>query len=176
MRFILACLLTLLPIMASAQAAATLVADTVFVPAGNQQLIAEGNVEVFFEGTRLSARRITFDQAADRLTIDGPVFIVTPDGTILTADTASLDPQLENGILRGARLVLDQQLQLAANQIDRVDGRFTQLYQVAATSCHICATGETIKTNASFTLRTRPFVFPVCQSPTSRACACPTRR
>jgi LPS-assembly protein len=143
MRFILACLLTLLPIMASAQAAATLVADTVFVPAGNQQLIAEGNVEVFFEGTRLSARRITFDQAADRLTIDGPVFIVTPDGTILTADTASLDPQLENGILRGARLVLDQQLQLAANQIDRVDGRFTQLYQVAATSCHICATGET---------------------------------
>jgi hypothetical protein len=60
MRFILACLLTLLPIMASAQATATLVADTVFVPAGSQQLIAEGNVEVFFEGTRLSARRITF--------------------------------------------------------------------------------------------------------------------
>jgi LPS-assembly protein len=143
MRFIVACLLTLLPIMASAQAAATLVADTVFVPAGSQQLIAEGNVEVFFEGTRLSARRITFDQAADRLTIDGPVFIVTPEGTILTAGTASLDPQLENGILRGARLVLDQQLQLAANQIDRVEGRFTQLYQVAATSCHICATGET---------------------------------
>jgi LPS-assembly protein len=143
MRFILACLLTLLPIMACAQVAATLVADSVFVPAGRQQLIADGNVEVFFEGTRLSARRITFDQAADRLTIDGPVYIVTPDGTILTADTASLDPQLENGILLGARLVLDQQLQLAANQIDRVDGRFTQLYQVAATSCLVCATGET---------------------------------
>ncbi|AGI68296.1 putative organic solvent tolerance family protein [Octadecabacter antarcticus 307] len=147
MRFILVFLLTLLPLMtpelASAQGAATLVADTVFVPAGGQQLIAEGNVEVFFDGTRLSARRITFDQVADQLTIDGPVFIVTRDGTILTADTASLDPQLENGILRGARLVLDQQLQLSATQADRVDGRYTQLYQVAATSCHICANGET---------------------------------
>jgi LPS-assembly protein len=147
MRYILTLILTLLSLMApalvAAQGAATLVADTVFVPAGGQQLIAEGNVEVFFDGTRLSARRITFDQVTDRLTIDGPVFIVTPDGTILTADTASLDPQLENGILRGARLVLDQQLQLSANQIDRVDGRYTQLYQVAATSCHICVNGET---------------------------------
>ncbi|MGJ8612083.1 MAG: LPS-assembly protein LptD, partial [Octadecabacter sp.] len=143
MRFLFAFLLSLLPVMAHAQGAATLVADNVFVPAGGQQLIAEGNVEVFYDGTRLSARRITFDQATDRLTIDGPVFIVTPDGTILTADVASLDPQLENGILRGARLVLDEQLQLAATQIDRVDGRYTQLYQVAATSCHICADGET---------------------------------
>lgn len=141
-RHILAALFALLPLMAHAQAAATLVADSVFIPAGGQSLIAEGNVEVFFDGTRLSARRITFDQAADRLIIDGPVYIVGPDGTIFSADTASLDPQLRNGILRGARLVLNEQLQMAANQIDRVDGRYTQLYQVAATSCHVCANGE----------------------------------
>ena len=145
MRLIFALILMLLPAWASAQQApaATLVADNVFVPAGGDQLIAEGNVEVFFDGTRMSAARITFDRAADRLIIEGPVFIQTPDGTILTADVASLDPRLENGILRGARLVLDEQLQLAANQIDRVDGRYTQLYQVAVTSCHICADGET---------------------------------
>ena len=142
-RHLLAALLTLLPFLAHAQAAATLVADNVFIPAGGQSLVAEGNVEVFFDGTRLSARRITFDQASDRLIIDGPVFIVGADGTLFSADVASLDPQLENGILRGARLVLNEQLQLAANQIDRVDGRYTQLYQVAATSCHICAEGET---------------------------------
>ncbi len=143
MRHLLALILICLPFMASAQGAATLVADSVYVPAGGRILIAEGNVEVFYDGTRLSARRITFNQTTDSLTIDGPVFIVAPDGTILTADVAELDPKLENGILRGARLVLDGQLQLAANQIDRVEGRYTQLYQVAATSCHICETGET---------------------------------
>ncbi|PVA08126.1 LPS-assembly protein LptD [Thalassorhabdomicrobium marinisediminis] len=134
--------LVLVPAPALAQAAASLVADRVFVPAGGQSLVAEGNVEVFFEGTRLTAGRITFDASADRLSIEGPIFIEGADGTLFTADAASLDPQLRNGLLRGARLVLDQQLQLAANQIDRVDGRYTQLYQVAATSCHICAEGD----------------------------------
>ncbi|WP_296417255.1 LPS-assembly protein LptD [Pseudooctadecabacter sp.] len=143
MRHLLALVLLCLPALAQAQSAASLVADSITIPAGGRTLVAEGNVEVFFDGTRLSARRITFDQTADRLIIDGPIFIAAPDGTIFTADQASLDPQLENGILRGARLVLDEQLQLAANQIDRVGGRYTQLYQVAATSCHICATGQT---------------------------------
>jgi LPS-assembly protein len=147
MRLIAAIILALLPVWAAtqagAQAAATLVADSVFVPAGGQQLVAEGNVEVFFDGTRLTAQRIVFDQAAARLTIEGPVFIVAPDGTILTATQASLDPKLENGILRGARLVLADQLQLAANRIDRVDGRYTQLTRVAVTSCHICTENET---------------------------------
>lgn len=131
------------PASAMAQSAATLVADNVSIPAGGEQLIASGNVEVFFEGNRLSARRIVFDRASDRLVIEGPIFIVASDGTILTATQAELDPRLENGILRGARLVLDQQLQLAANQIDRVEGRYTQLYQVAATSCQVCQNGGT---------------------------------
>jgi LPS-assembly protein len=143
MRFLLTLILTLLPMLASAQGAATLVADSVIVPAGGEQLIAQGNVEVFFDGTRLSAQRITFDQATDRLTIEGPLFVTGSDGMIFTADSASLDPQLKNGILRGARLVLNEQLQLGASQIDRVDGRYTQLYRVAATSCQVCETGKT---------------------------------
>lgn len=132
-----------LPATVIAQSAATLVADRVTIPPGGTQLIAEGNVEVFYEGTRLSAARIVFDDTTDRLMIEGPIFIVTQTGDILTADRADLDPRLENGLLRGARLILAEQLQLAANRIDRVDGRYTQLSRVAATSCHVCAEGDT---------------------------------
>ena len=137
MRWLLALLLWLLPLTATAQGAATLIADTVTLD-GNDTLVARGNVEVFYDGTRLSAAQIVFDRAGDRLTIAGPIFIQGPDGTILTAERAQIDPQLENGILRGARLVLEQQLQLAANQIDRVDGRYSQLYKSVATSCAVC--------------------------------------
>ncbi|MGR3467666.1 MAG: LPS-assembly protein LptD, partial [Shimia sp.] len=49
-----------------------------------------------------------------------------------------LDPDLENGLLRSARFVLDQQLQVTAAQMRRVDGRFTEGYRVGATSCTIC--------------------------------------
>ncbi len=123
--------------MASAQGVANLIADRVSVQ-NNGVLIAEGNVEVFFDGTKLTAQRLVYDQSTDRLTIEGPIFIIGADGTILTADQADLDPQLQNGLLRGARLVLDQQLQLGANQINRVDGRYSQLFQVVATSCRVC--------------------------------------
>lgn len=136
MRALIAFLL-LFPTLALSQGAATLVADTVMVEGGTQ-LVAEGNIEVFYDNTRLSASRVVFDQTADRLTISGPILIQSPNGTIITADQASLDPKLENGILRGARLVLAQQLQLAATQIDRIDGRFSQLYKVAVTSCNVC--------------------------------------
>lgn len=138
MRLILMIILLALPFQASAQGVATLVADSVTVD-GNSTLIADGNIEVLYDGTRLSARRIVYDRNTDRLVIDGPIFVQTADGTVFTAQRASLDPKLENGVLRSARLVLDDQLQLAANQIDRVDGRYSQLQQVVASSCAICA-------------------------------------
>lgn len=137
MRWVLCLLLWLLPLAAVAQGTASLVADQVTVTADGQ-LIATGNVVAFYNGTRLSAARITYDQTGDVLTIEGPILIAAADGTILTADRATLDPQFENGLLRGARLVLNQQMQLAANRIERVDGRISALRQVAVTSCQIC--------------------------------------
>ena len=130
-------LLALTPLPALAQAVATLVADEVVIEA-DSRLVASGNVQAFHDGTTLSASRIVYDRGADRLTIVGPIFLTGPGGEIITAEAATLDPRLENGILRGARLVLERQLQLAAVQIDRVDGRYSQLYKTAATSCAVC--------------------------------------
>jgi LPS-assembly protein len=137
MRLITIFLLLLLPQTSFAQGAATLVADSVRVT-DDQQLIATGNIEVLYDGTRLTATQITYDRAGDLLTITGPIVIQAADGTLLMAHSGALDPTLENGILQGARIVLDQQLQLAANQIDRRDGRYSQLYKTVATSCQVC--------------------------------------
>ena len=130
--------LALAPQFVAAQMAATLVADTVDIVERNR-LIATGNIEVLYDGNRLQASRITYDKPSDRLLIEGPILITGADGEILTADQADIDPKLENGVLLGARLVLDQQLQLAANQIDRADGRYSQLYKAAVTSCQVCS-------------------------------------
>ena len=130
-------LLTVLPMAAFSQAAATLIADNVLVEE-EARLVATGNVEVLYDTSRLSASSVIYDRATDRLQIIGPIFIEGPDGSILTAKSAQLDPQLQNGLLRSARLVLDQQLQLAANRLDRREGRYSQLYKTAVTSCHVC--------------------------------------
>lgn len=119
-------------------APAMLVADRLSV-SGRNRLIAEGHVEVIQGTTRLRAQRIVYDRQGDTLELTGPIIIDDGASIRVLADSGDLSSDLQHGLLRGARLVLDQRVQLAANQIDRVGGRYTQLYKVAATSCRICA-------------------------------------
>jgi LPS-assembly protein len=124
---------------AQPQELATLIADTLSVGAANT-LIAEGNVEVFYGATSLVASRIIYDQKTGSLSVEGPIQLSDPEGrSVILASAAQLDADLQNGILRSARLILDQKLQLAANEISRVDGRYTQLYKTVASACKVCA-------------------------------------
>lgn len=128
------------PLPALSQGLAQLVADSVTVTA-DEVLVARGNVEAFYDGTRLTASTITYDRAADRLSVTGPILITTPDGEVFTAEAAEIDPRLEAGLLRGARLVLDRQLQVSAARIDRTGTGLTALTRTAATSCRVCGDG-----------------------------------
>lgn len=140
MRLLLLILLALMPLRAAAQDAALLVADNLYITR-ERELVASGNVEAFQNGVRLRASAIRYDQGTGALSIEGPITLTEEDGTVITATAAELDADMRNGILRGARLVLNQQLQLAAVQIDRVDGRYNQLYKTAVTSCRVCDDG-----------------------------------
>nr|WP_127654176.1 LPS assembly protein LptD [Alexandriicola marinus] len=137
-RLIAALVVALWPMILWAQGTASLVADTVTLD-GSGRLVAQGNVQAFYDGSTLSAAQIVYDPGSDRLVIEGPIFLRSPDGQIITAERAELDPSFENGLLRGARIVLDQQLQLAANQIARIDnGRYSALTRAVASSCQVC--------------------------------------
>ncbi|WP_417524131.1 LPS-assembly protein LptD [Marinovum sp.] len=140
-RLTFALYLMLSPLAISAQGTdadpALLVADTVVVTP-DERLIAEGNVEALYDGTRIWASRIIYVRETDSLIIEGPIRIDDGESSVVLADRAELDSDLENGLISGARLVLDQQLQLAAVQLARVEGRYTQLSKVTVTSCQIC--------------------------------------
>ncbi|GGH19431.1 LPS-assembly protein [Cribrihabitans marinus] len=123
-----------------AGAPAVLVADEVFITP-ERQLIAKGNVEAYQGDIRLSAQGIIFDRDSGQLTLEGPIRIDQGGSVTILADTAEMDAGLQNGLLRGARMVFDQQLQLASLQMTRVGGRYTQLYKTAVTSCNICQNG-----------------------------------
>ncbi len=148
MRLILLSLsLFMLPILALAQETvpaerpAILVADQVFITR-DRTLVAQGSVEAFQGETRLRARAIRYNQQTGTLEIDGPIVLQEGEDTIILANAAELDSDLRNGLLSGARVILAQQLQLSATQINRVNGRYSQLYKTAVTSCKICEDGE----------------------------------
>lgn len=115
-----------------------LVADQIYINA-DQTLTAEGNIEILFGTQRVTASRIVYDQVGDRLLIEGPIVIDDGQGMVFLADQADMSADLQEGILRSARVVLQDQLQIAAHEIDRVSGRYTQLNRVTASTCQVCA-------------------------------------
>lgn len=119
---------------------AVLIADELFIE-NDSALIARGNVEAFQGTTRITASEIRYDRATGALTISGPITMQEGDDIRVLASAAELDTNLQTGLLTGARMVLDQQLQLAAVQIQRVNGRYSQLYKTAVTSCKVCEDG-----------------------------------
>ncbi|ASM72141.1 MULTISPECIES: LPS-assembly protein LptD [Roseobacteraceae] len=131
------------PQQGTAQSAspAMLVADDVTVTR-DRVLTARGNVEAYQGTTRLRASAITYDEKTGALVITGPITIEDGEDVVIVADQAELSRDLQNGLLTGARMVLNQQLQLAAVEMNRVGGRYTQLYKTAVTSCQVCDDGR----------------------------------
>ncbi|PWK60440.1 LPS-assembly protein LptD [Roseicyclus mahoneyensis] len=118
---------------------ATLIADSIRFTQADQVIRAEGGVEIFFQGARLRAAAVIYDGATDRVQVTGPITLTEQTGrSVIFADFAELSADLQDGVLRSARLVLDRQLQIAATEIERSDGRYTQMYQGVASSCEVC--------------------------------------
>ena len=126
-----------------AQQAAQLAADSLRIES-RDRLVAEGAVEVLFRGNRLRAARLVYTRGAgaapDRLEVAGPVVLEDAAGRVLVvAEFAELTADLQDGVMRGARMVLDRRLQLAAATLEREGGRFTRLERGVASSCQVCA-------------------------------------
>ncbi|MFK7880603.1 LPS-assembly protein LptD [Roseobacter sp.] len=139
------CLFLFFPVASWAQedepVPAVLIADELFIE-NDRELIARGNVEAFQGTTHIEAKEIRYDRETGALTITGPIILQDGEGTTILASAADLDTTLQTGLLTSARMVLDQQLQLAAVQIQRVNGRYSQLYKTTVSSCKVCEDGK----------------------------------
>ena len=136
---------TLLP--AGAQRAqelpASLIADQVTYDRDTRLLTATGNVEVLYQGRVLRAHRIVYDEAADEIRAEGPLVLTDPAGGVVMAESAALTPDLEQGLISSARLLVAGRMQLAAAEVRRTGGRYSTLYKTIASSCTICAENPT---------------------------------
>lgn len=123
-----------------AEGPVSLVADSVRIN-GDDTLIAEGRVEILQGARRLTARRVIYDDKTQKIQIEGPL-VLHENGTRIEANAASLNRDLSAGLIRTARVILAENVQIAAAEIARVDTRYTQFSRAVATSCKICNDGR----------------------------------
>jgi LPS-assembly protein len=121
----------------------SLIADQVTYDRDTRQLTAAGNVEVLYQGRVLRAERIVYDEAADEIRAEGPLVLTDPAGGVLIAESAALTPDLTEGLITSARLLIAGKMQLAAAEVRRSGGRYETLYRTIASSCTICAENPT---------------------------------
>lgn len=116
-----------------------LIADEVRYSAETGVVRARGAVQVFYKGRTLTAEEVIYDSAADQVSAVGPVVLRTEGGETVYADTATLDADLREGLILGARSVIAGGGKIAAVEARREDDRYNILEKAVFSPCEVCA-------------------------------------
>ena len=117
----------------------SLMADTIILDETGGYLTATGNVQIFFGDTVMNASSIVYDIEKELITAQGPIIITENGGSVILADFAKLSTDFQYALVQGAKMLLQGQMQLAATELERTDGRFDTLNNVVASACQVCA-------------------------------------
>ncbi len=117
---------------------AILLADRVTISEADQIMTAQGHVQIFYGQITLNASSIVYDSQRGTISVAGPLVVEDGDGTRIFADFAQLSPDLVDGVIQGARLLLANRLQFLSAEIRRTSGRYTTLYKSVGSSCQVC--------------------------------------
>jgi len=116
-----------------------MIADRIEI-APDGDLIASGDIEIFYGAENLIAEEIRYDTETETLNVTGPILYTDENGDTIEAEFAQLSRDLQNGLLKSARIMLENQLELQAAEMERIDGITAELRGVVATSCISCDT------------------------------------
>ena len=114
-----------------------LIADEIKINQAGE-LVASGAVTVWYEDRKVTASSITYASQNDKLIIRGPIRILDNQSTMILGDQAELSEDLKVGIIKSAKIILGYQVQIAAAKVLQKDARYSEAFNIAATSCHVC--------------------------------------
>jgi LPS-assembly protein len=120
-----------------------LLADAVQFDPITGQLSATGNVEIFFRKGVLRTGKVVFYQDENRIEVSEPLILNSQREMTLAAASAIFDLDLENALIKGAQVLLQEQFQFASAEYQRTSGRFNIFNEAVASSCFICEENET---------------------------------
>ena len=113
-------------------------ADELVYDYTRNEVIAEGNVQIYYDGAVLEARRVVYDRANNRLRAEGGVRLKDKDGTVITADNLDLTQQFTDGFVNSLRIDTPDNMHFVAARADRSGGDTTVLTSGAYTPCEPC--------------------------------------
>jgi len=143
------------PAAEAASERVVLEADKVYELAGENSIVAEGNVEALYQGRTLRADRIVYNRTTEKVRANGNVIIIDADGSQQFADEMEVGSNLSDGYAIGFSARLAEGATVTANAAIRQPNGVNSLDQVVYTSCEVCAEDQT----PTWTIRARRAVL-----------------
>nr|WP_294519196.1 LPS assembly protein LptD [uncultured Rhodopila sp.] len=121
----------------------TFSADSVEYDKDKSLVTATGHVEAWQNGHVMRADKIVFDRNTGVAAATGNVVLLEPDGEVMFADYAEMQNNMNDGILKDVRALLQQNGRMAANGAQRTGGQINEMTKVVYTTCNPCAKDPT---------------------------------
>jgi len=115
-----------------------LAADELVYDRDSRTITARGGVQIEYDGNRIVAQRVSYNQATRRVVASGLVEIVDAQGMRIYADEIDLTDDLGEGFINALRIEAADNTRFAATSVERSAGALTVFNNGIYTACDVC--------------------------------------
>ena len=127
------------PLTTSTQDAHMVVeADQVVYDNDADTVTALGNVQIYYKGNTLTARRVTYQRKAKRVTAEGDARLVDKDGNVMTSPKLDVTDGFNEGFVQSLRIDTIDRSRFAAESATRTGGDVTVFEKGVYSACQTC--------------------------------------
>jgi LPS-assembly protein len=110
-------------------------ADNLVYDEKNNRVIAQGNVEIYYNNYIMTADKVTYDQAINKLTAEGNAQLKDPNGQITRADRFEATDDFRDAFIQSLSMVTHDDSRIAAERAVRKEGNITEFEKGKFTPC-----------------------------------------
>jgi len=110
-------------------------ADQLIYDSKSTRVIAQGNVEIYYNNFILTAERVIYDQSVNKLIAEGNAQLKDPNGSITRADRFEALDDFRDAFVQSLSVVLRDDTRIAADRANRREGNITEYEKGKFTPC-----------------------------------------
>src|SRR6476660_6381316 len=110
-------------------------ADQLLYDTKNNRVIAQGNVEIYYNNFILTADQVVYDQSTNKLIAEGNAQLKDPNGSITRADRFEALDDFRDAFIQSLSVVTADNTRIAAERANRREGNTTEYEKGKFTPC-----------------------------------------
>jgi LPS-assembly protein len=110
-------------------------ADQLIYDSKNSRVIAQGNVEIYYNNFILTADQVIYDRSLNKLIAEGNAQLKDPNGSITRADRLEALDDFRDAFIQSLSVVTRDDTRIAAENAIRRDGNVTEFQRGRFTPC-----------------------------------------